>query len=884
MQRLSLALLVLAAVAFADKKKPDFPPWSEVGKEMKTTEGFWHFHQDKKKTKFWVEIENRRLDKPFLMATSFSGGSTYRGWQWNDWLLVWKVHGKKLVLLERNVGFRAEKAKKPLKEAIGQTYTDRVVATYRILGKGPKGGYVINGSDLFASGASTFFGREGRSRDASLAKFDGSKNFPDNSEVRVTLPSAGRTVPALFAHAGLGRSIAPGTLITLHYSLSGLANTGYKPRHADDRIGFFTTHLKDFHAENKDDQRKVRLINRWHLVKEEADLELSPPKKRIEFYIEKTVPVQFRRPVREGILEWNKTFEKIGFDQAIVVHQQTETRYNDLDPEDIRYNFFRWIYSEEAIAMGPSRIDKRTGQILDADILLDDEWIRMTLREYQLAIRTVPTALLGRRDRDILELHPIRRLGLAPAVDEFAEVPADAARPDVGPHARRAFCSLGRGVRHQLGLAGLWLKAAGGDKPATGKDFPKELVSQFIKDTVMHEVGHTLGLRHNFKGSILLTRDAINSEAKPEQTAGSVMDYAPLNIAPEGRPQGCWAMGTIGPYDYWAIEYGYTPKDADAQKVLSRVAEKGLDYATDEDLFAHDPYVNAWDLGADPLLYAKERLALMHRLRKDLEARAVEKGERYDRLRRAVDLQIYEALYAGTWAVRFVGGEHIHRDHRGDPNARPPLVPVSAEKQREALNFVCEEILSGRYFDFPPELLRKLAPDFFKFEESFLALLLSSHDYPYLDNVLAVQMEMILGLTAPSRLGRVLGAREKTPAEEDVLTAPDVFDRLHETIFGGLAPKLTGAKATNQKPALTAMQRNLQREYVSHLIFILLRGERFYPAPIQTLARYYVKQLASSIKAALTVGGETDTYTRAHLEECQTRLERALEASYTLDR
>ena len=107
---------------------------------------------------------------------------------------------------------------------------------------------------------------------------------------------------------------------------------------------------------------------------------------------------------------------------------------------------------------------------------------------------------------------------------------------------------------------------------------------------------------------------------------------------------------------------------------------------------------------------------------------------------------------------------------------------------------------------------------------------------------------------------------------------------VHETIFGGLAPKLTGAKATNQKPALTAMQRNLQREYVSHLIFILLRGERHYPAPIQTLARYYVKQLANTIKAALTVGVETDTYTRAHLEECQTRLERALEASYTLDR
>jgi hypothetical protein len=880
MQRLSLALMVLAAITFADKKKPDFKPWSEIGKDMQTTEGFWHFHQDKKKTKFWIEIENGRLDKPFLMATSFSGGSTYRGWQWNDWLLVWKVHDKKLVLLERNVGFRAEKAKKPLKEAIGQTYTDRVVATYRILGKGAKGGYVIDGGDLFASGASTFFGSEGRSKDSSLAKFDGSKNFPDNSEVRVTLPAAGRRVSSLLVHAGLGRNIAPGTLITLHYSLSGLKKTGYKPRRADDRVGFFTTNLKDFSAENKDEKRKVRLINRWHLAKEEPELKLSPPKKRIEFYIEQTVPVQFRRAVREGMLEWNKTFEKIGFDQAIVVHQQTENRYNDLDPEDIRYNFFRWIYSEEAIAMGPSRVDPRTGQILDADILLDDEWIRSTLRDYRMVIRTVPAALIGRREREILKLHPIRRLGLVPAVDPYAEIPSDAARPNVGPHARRAFCSLGRGVRHQLGLAGLWLKATEG-KPGKGKEFPNELINQFIKDSVMHEVGHTLGLLHNFKASILRTSDEINSDAKPEQTAGSVMDYAPINIAPEGRPQGHWAMRTIGPYDYWAIEYGYTPKDEDAKKVFLRVAEKGLDFATDEDLYSHDPYVNDWDMGADPLAYAKERVALMKRIRKDLEARAVDKGERYNRLRRAVDLQMFEGLLAGYWAVRFVGGEHIHRDHRGDPNARPPLMPVSAAKQREALGFVCEEILSGRYFDFPPDLLRKLAPDFF--QESFLAWILDGHDYPYLDNVLAVQMKMVLGLTSPSRLSRVMGAREKTPADEDVLTAPDVFDQLQATIFGNLQAQVA-AKSTNQKPALTAMQRNLQREYVSHLIFILLEGERWYPATIQTLARHYVKELSRTIKTARDNAGETDTYTWAHLEECQTRLERALEASYSLNR
>ncbi|MHC4547910.1 MAG: zinc-dependent metalloprotease [Planctomycetota bacterium] len=886
MQRLSCLLVAVLAVATAvaadDKKpeipkkpvpvrKPDFPPWSEVGKDLQIREGFWHFHEDKKKTKFWIEIT--QIDKPFLMATSISGGTTMRGWQWNDWLLLWQVHDKKLVLIERNVGFKASKGQKELKEAIGQTYTDRVVGSYRIVAKGPKGGYVIDGRGFFASGAPTFFGSLGRSKDASLAKFDGSKNFPKNSEVRVTLPRAGR-----------------GTLITLHYSLSGLENTGYKPRQADDRVGYFTTNLTDFSVENKDENRTVRFINRWHLVKADPKLELSEPKKRIEFYIEKTVPVRFRRYVREGILEWNEAFEKIGFDQAIVVHQQTDTRYADLDPEDIRYNFFRWIFSDMPFAMGPSRVDPRTGQILDADILMDDSYIRFTLQEYRLTIREVPAALVGRQDRELFERHPLRRLGLVPAREEFPEVPADAARPNVGPHARRAFCSIGRGARHQLGCCSLFFKANDGGKPEANdggkpkadkkEEFPEELIGQFIKDTVMHEVGHTLGLRHNFKASILRTIDEINSDSKPATIAGSVMDYHPIAIAPEGRPQGNWAMRTIGPYDYWAIEYGYASKEPELKKILSRVAEKGLDYATDEDLLSHDPFVNTWDLGADPLAYARERIALMKRLRKNLEARAVDEGERYHRLRRAMDMQFYEARNAGYLAVQFVGGEHIHRDHRGDPNARAPLVPVDVAKQREALGFVCEEILSGRYFDFPPELMRKLAPDFYA--DDFFSFFFDTHDYPYLDNVLRVQLQLVLGLTSPSRLGRVLDARHKTPAEQEVLTGPEVFDTLQATIFGDLAG-LPG-KSTNQKPALGATRRNLQREYVGQLIYILLRGERRYPAPIQTLARHYVRNLASDIANARAGARELDTYTRAHLEECQTRLERALEASYNFSR
>jgi len=438
-------------------------------------------------------------------------------------------------------------------------------------------------------------------------------------------------------------------------------------------------------------------------------------------------------------------------------------------------------------------------------------------------------------------------------------------------------------VQHQLGIAGLWFGFwgdEGGEGGAATDALPEELVGQYIKDTVMHEVGHTLGLRHNFKSSILRTYDEINSDAKPPEIAGSVMDYNPVDIAPEGRPQGNYAMRTIGPYDYWAIEYGYTLKKEDLPKIASRGAEKGHAYATDEDTMSNDPLTNRWDLGTDPLAYAKERVALMQRVRKDLVARAVDKGERYHRLRRAMDMQFFEASWCTGLAGRFVGGEFMNRDHRGDPDERPALVPVPAEKQREAVRWICEEILSGRYFQFDPELMQKLAPnfwadDFFSFFGDF--------DYPLLDNVLSVQMQGVLGLTSPDRLSRVLDMPHKLPAQADVLTAPEIFDSLEGAIFGGLAEALK-KDASDKAPALSDMQRNLQREYVGQLIFILIEGQRYYPAQIQTLARHYVKQLSETIKGGLLGAGKIDTATRAHLEECAARLDRALEASYSLNR
>src|SRR5581483_7871276 len=149
------------------------------------------------------------------------------------------------------------------------------------------------------------------------------------------------------------------------------------------RIGYFLTAQKDFSSTNPDTSF-VRYVNRWRLERADGSTwkegaKLVPPKKKIVFWIERSVPDEYRAAVREGILEWNKAFEKIGFRDAIEVRQQEN---EDFAPEDINYNTFRWITTDMGFAMGPSRANTLTGEILDADIIFDADMVRFFKQEY----------------------------------------------------------------------------------------------------------------------------------------------------------------------------------------------------------------------------------------------------------------------------------------------------------------------------------------------------------------------------------------------------------------------------------------------------------------------------------------------------------------------
>ncbi len=237
----------------------------------------------------------------------------------DDWLWQFRKVGDRIQIVRRNVRFTAAKGS-PEEKAVKLAYTDSVLFSLPIVTIGPSGGTVVDLTPVFMSDLPQIstvlpgFAFAAEQVDVGPSV----KGFTDNVELEVA---------ATYASGGIASSTrvpdSRGVTINVHYSISELPQTGYQPRLADDRVGYFLTVVKDF-SKKSDDDRFVRYINRWDLQKADPAAEMSPPKKPIIFWLEKTIPFKYRKPIRDGILEWNKAFEKAGFVNAIEVRQQPD--------------------------------------------------------------------------------------------------------------------------------------------------------------------------------------------------------------------------------------------------------------------------------------------------------------------------------------------------------------------------------------------------------------------------------------------------------------------------------------------------------------------------------------------------------------------------------
>lgn len=864
----------------SDPKK--FEDFDTVTKGARESEGLFRLHW--KEDRLMAEIRADQFEKPMLLPVAVAKGAGMGGHTLNfdeQWVVFFRRVGDKVHLVRRNVRFQA-KAGSPAALAVATTYTDSVLTALKIISiHSGRQSVLISLNDIFMNdlaqlGMGSF--------DASRSTWAKVKVFPRNLELDLLATYSGR---------GTDDSVIDtrGNSVVIHYGLTPLPEGGYLPRLADDRVGHFLSVVKDFSSDSQE-SAFVRHINRWRLERAEPldpknPSRLSAPKKKIVFWIERSVPEEYRASVREGILEWNKAFEKIGFRDAIEVRQQESEEF---DPEDINYNTFRWITTDRGFAMGPSRANPLTGEIIDADIIFDASMVRFWRQEHQLfgPSGTAPASSMQSLKQG---------LGLGRVPGDPASTLAGWGAPSsdsaqqrfIHLAARHGLCQCTSHMRHELAMGAMTMAAAGQMVP--GDKVPDELLQQAIKETVMHEVGHTLGLRHNFKASTMLKNEQLHDTTitRKQGLVGSVMDYSPINLAPKGVKQGDYFTTTLGPYDYLAIEYAYRPLaggtegEHDALRAIAKTAAKaGIDYATDEDLSSSDPKVNMWDLGADPLRFAQDRMALAEQLFIDLADKASSPGEGYQRVRQAFSMLLNQYGNAAYLAAGYVGGEYYHRDHRNDPQARDPLVPVEWARQREALKFLQERILADKAFQFSPALLRKLGADRW-YHWGNEDVVDGGVDYPVNARVLNIQRIALNQLTSPAVLTRVQESAFKMdlqiPANARPLKIADIFRALSDGIWTDL-PSRDGKGVIPSD-----LRRNLQREHIQVLASLVLgKGARNTPPDARSLARLHLNELAKKIDGALgnPAVAEDDT-ARAHLDECRERIRKVVNAGVQTD-
>lgn len=868
---------------------------------------------NRKDGKALAELPKDFDKKKYFIALTVASGELFAGLQAGDIYVYWKQYGNRLALIEPNLEVRST-GDIESRSSVNRLFTGKVLADVPILAVNPKAGPIIQLDELLLVHAPKFFGlRQPLNPNLMrLREIKTAKAFPQNIEVAFEFP------------------FSDGKLKTLHFSISEIPdNTGYVPRVADDRVGYFTTAFDDF-GKYKKGETRVRYINRWHLEKADPALKLSPPKQPIVFYIEHTTPIRYRRFVRDGILMWNKAFEKVGIVNAIEVYYQDARTgaHMDKDPEDVRYNFVRWLNNNIGTAIGPSRVHPLTGQILDADIVLTDGWIRHFEQSFNEVLPQMAMESFGPETLAWLAQNPQwdPRYLLVPIHErhQFLAQQAQKGAQALGGHPFAKAQGRLMGDNEYDGLTGRISQVNGLCMAAAGKAFdvallrmsyefleeqeeakdkkedktrpkgddddnldgiPSRFIGPLLADLVAHEVGHTLGLRHNFKASSLYSLADINSnklKGKKPHT-GSVMDYNPINInMKDGECQGDYGMIDIGPYDMWAIEYGYS-FEKDLKPILARCVEPEHQFATDQDTIGPDPLARRYDFSSNPLDYAKNQMKLAKHHRDRLIAKFVQDGESWAKARRGYELTLALQTRALSMMANWVGGTYVRRDHKGDKGNRTPLEAVPASLQREALKWVVANAFQDDAFGLTPEMLQRMKSDSLVSDESFTKV--EEATFPLHDRVMGVQSSVLTMLMNPTTLRRVYDNEFLVEREKDAFTLPELLETVISGVFTEVE-KLPQGKFNARKPMMSSLRRNLQRELVDRLIDLALPGGASTPAAktISTLATAHLRQLNARITKALKSEQTTlDPYTSAHLQEVQNRINKALDAQFTLN-
>lgn len=529
-------------------EKPE--KFAELVKDATKSVGLFTLYE--KENKLYLEIKPEQLENNYLVSGSLATGlgqgwikpGTFLGNTIIDKIIVsFQSVNDNIHMIQRNMRFISSEGELEA-ESVAKNIADSLVAAIPVEATNPENAaYVVDITkvvlgDLFQL-ADELRGSMGVGYgiDPSASYIKQVKSFPENLVIRNHY--AFRTG----MNAGLlvvpdSRSVQLETLMDIRPLKE---NKEFDSRVADNRVGYFIDAFVDF-GNLERTTPFVRNITKWDIRKASPELTISPPAKPLTIWLENTIPDRYREPIRKGVLEWNKAFEAIGIKEAIQVHNQPKDA--TWDASDARYNTIHWNTSFDLVygAVAQWISDPRTGEILNGGFLMESENIRGALN------------LIRRRSPDRIAM--LKNQFEAPKTES--------------PHF--SACAYESNMAEQAAL-GFSILAARVGIENVSDELRNEIIDQLLFGVACHEMGHVLGLRHNFEGSTHISLSDLHNKALTSKVSisSSIMDYAPVNIAAPGEEQGFYFEPTIGPYDYFAIEYGYKPLiDAQAKELAAK--------------------------------------------------------------------------------------------------------------------------------------------------------------------------------------------------------------------------------------------------------------------------------------------------------------------------
>jgi hypothetical protein len=833
-------------------------PFAEVVKDARRSEGF--FTVWRKDEKLWLEVRPDQLDKPFHLSMVLTKGLAQLPFV--PGLLgdahVARLHriGNQVQLLAINTAFRAPEGS-PLQYA-ASAVSDSLLASAAVASADhPESkSFLIDANALLLTdmaGAATLIETAFRlpyALDRANSSIERVRVSSERTAVAVSLhyavaklPAPPATPPATGAPTPTPPRAIPDPrsfFLGIQYRLAPLPQAPMPTRLADERVGYFVTEYRDLAADYSKDSR-TRVIERWRLEKKDPEARVSEPKEPIVAYLDRNIPPDLRPAVEAGVLEWNKAFEQAGFHNALVVRQQPDDA--DWDVLEGRHLAVKWFVdssTSSAFAVGPRQVDPRTGEILYGAALIPELWARFS----------------GSRFGEVLP----------PRVQEpwgsFAH-----------RHGPGEVCTFAFDALEQASFAFELMASRG--QLVRDSAAARSFVDTSIKKVVMHEVGHALGLRHNFKASAAFGSGQLQDHEFTSRNglSASIMDYVPENIPAEGdRRFGVVLMDTIGEYDRWAIEYGYGQfEPAQEAQALQRIAARSatdprLAYATDEDAGSAptgiDPLANRFDLSDDPLTYFRRQFELVRELWQRTQTRRLGDDEDYRVYRRNLERGLTQIGRAAPNIAKYLGGVYVNRDRAG--SGRPLLTPVETARQREALGLLASQVLASDSFRFDPQFMRRLGIDqFARYDGGTLR----SPDFSLPEAVARIQRATLDALMSEALAQRLADAEAKVADPAALPTYAEVQATLTDAVWSELAAGRD----------VDSLRRTLQREHLRRLASALLRATPTAATDVRPAHRIEAQRLQAKLTRALQ-NGRLNEATRAHLNESLATLREALAA------